>query len=58
VIVIQTERLNLRTWTPDDLAEFMRLTNTPDGMRYLGGVQEQEVYQGLYERILVSQPSA
>jgi RimJ/RimL family protein N-acetyltransferase len=55
VIAIETERLNLRTWRPDDLAEFIRTTNTPEGMRYLGGVQGPEVYQGLYERILLSQ---
>ncbi|MES2253745.1 MAG: GNAT family N-acetyltransferase [Pseudomonadota bacterium] len=55
VIAIETERLRLRTWEPDDLAQFIRLTNTPTGMRYLGGVAGPEIYQGLYERILLSQ---
>jgi RimJ/RimL family protein N-acetyltransferase len=55
MIVIETERLALRTWQPEDLAEFIRLTNTPSGMRHLGGVQGPDVYQGLYERIQLSQ---
>jgi len=55
VIAIETERMRLRTWEPDDLALFVRLTNTPTGMRYLGGVAGPEIYQGLYERILLSQ---
>jgi RimJ/RimL family protein N-acetyltransferase len=54
-VVIETERLALRTWTPHDLPEFIRVTNTPEGMRHLGGVQGPEVYQALYERILLSQ---
>ena len=54
-VVLETGRLVLRTWMPDDLPEFIHVTNTPDGMRYLGGVQGTEVYQGLYERILVCQ---
>jgi RimJ/RimL family protein N-acetyltransferase len=54
-IILETPRLTLRTWTPEDLPQFMRLTNTPLGMAYLGGVQGPEFYQGLYDRIQLSQ---
>jgi RimJ/RimL family protein N-acetyltransferase len=37
-IMIETGRLVLRTWLPEDLPEFIRVTNTPQGMRFLGGV--------------------
>ncbi len=55
MIVIETERLRLRTWEPDDFAQFVRLTNTPAGMQYLGGVAGPDVNQALYERIQLSQ---
>ena len=37
--MIETERLLLRDWTPDDIEPFIRHTNTPAVMRWLGGVQ-------------------
>ena len=38
--MIETERLILRDWREDDVAPFVRHTNTPAVMRWLGGVQE------------------
>lgn len=53
--VIETGRLILRTWAPGDLAEFVRITNTPDVMRHLGGVQGPDVYQAFHDRVVASQ---
>ncbi len=55
MVVIETERLRLRTWTPDDLGEFNRLTNTPVVMAHLGGVAGPEDCQALYDRVLLCQ---
>jgi RimJ/RimL family protein N-acetyltransferase len=48
--MIETERLLLRNWRQADFAEFVRTTNTPAVMRWLGGVKEPEV---LHERLSV-----
>ena len=40
--MIETERLILRPWREEDVAEFARVTNTPAVMEYLGGVQKPE----------------
>jgi RimJ/RimL family protein N-acetyltransferase len=37
-IAVETERLRLRSWDREDLDEFIRVTNTPAVMRWLGGV--------------------
>jgi RimJ/RimL family protein N-acetyltransferase len=37
--MIETERLILRDWTEDDIEPFLRHTNTPAVMRWLGGVK-------------------
>lgn len=39
--MIETERLILRSWTPDDAEPFIRHTNTPAVMRWLGGVRDE-----------------
>ena len=53
---IQTARLTLRDWTEADLAPFLEHTNTPEVMRWLGGVQsEEEVRRRLRARIMVWQ---
>ena len=49
--VAETERLSLRTWEPEDLDEFMRVTNTPAVMRWLGGVWTREAHEAGYQRI-------
>jgi RimJ/RimL family protein N-acetyltransferase len=41
---IQTERLVLRDWTLDDIEPFLRL-NTPEVMRWLGGVKAREALE-------------
>jgi len=38
--VIETERLLLRSWNEGDGAEFARVTNTPEVMEHLGGVED------------------
>ena len=53
--VIETGRLILRAWAPGDLAEFIRITNTPGVMRHLGGVQGPEIYRAFHDRILACQ---
>ena len=50
-VVAETERLRLRTWEVEDRAEFIRHTNTPAVMRWLGGVGNGEVFAAAFERI-------
>ncbi len=50
-IVAETERLRLRTWDREDLDEFIRHTNTPAVMRWLGGVWSREEHAEAFERI-------
>ena len=49
--VAETERLRLRTWDPQNLDEFVRVTNTPAVMRWLGGVWTREAHEAGYQRI-------
>ena len=37
---LETERLRLRSWTEADVEPFLRHTNTPGVMRWLGGVRD------------------
>jgi RimJ/RimL family protein N-acetyltransferase len=41
VAVITTERLFLRSWREEDVEPFIRHTNTPAVMRWLGGVRDE-----------------
>jgi RimJ/RimL family protein N-acetyltransferase len=50
-IACETERLRLRTWTFGDRGEFVRVTNTPSVMQWLGGVQSPENMDAAFERI-------
>lgn len=49
--VAQTERLRLRTWDHEDLDEFVRHTNTPAVMQWLGGVGTQADFEATYDRL-------
>lgn len=49
--IAETERLRLRNWDAADLDEFIRHTNTPAVMRWLGGVWQREKHEAAYERI-------
>ena len=49
--VVETERLRLRSWTPEFKAEFVRRLNTPAVMRWLGGVQDQADCDAGFDRI-------
>lgn len=49
--VAETERLRLRTWEAGDLDEFVRHTNTPAVMRWLGGVWPLEDHARAFDRI-------
>ena len=42
-MTIETDRLRLRDWREEDIEPFIRHTNTPAVMRWLGGVQTDEV---------------
>ena len=50
-IVATTERLVLRTWAEDDIDPFMKATNTPTVMRWLGGVWPREDHEAAFARI-------
>jgi RimJ/RimL family protein N-acetyltransferase len=50
-VVIETERLRLRDWTDADEADFYAVMNTPETMRFLGGVQTTEEWRAAYQRI-------
>jgi len=50
-IIAETERLQLRNWDEADLDEFMRHTNTPAVMRWLGGVWPRDRHEAAFGRI-------
>jgi RimJ/RimL family protein N-acetyltransferase len=51
--VIETERLTLRNWREEDVEPFLRHTNTPAVMRWLGGVTaETEARARIVERLI------
>ena len=50
-VAAETERLRLRTWSDADKAEFVRVTNRPAVMRWLGGVQSEQSMAAAFERI-------
>jgi RimJ/RimL family protein N-acetyltransferase len=49
---LETDRLVLRNWTPDDLERFAQVTNTPAVMRWLGGVMDQAALNATRDRVL------
>ncbi len=53
--MIETERLVLRPWKEEDVPEFVRVTNTPAVMEFLGGVQDPETFQAGCARAQASQ---
>lgn len=48
----ETERLILRDWCDGDWAKFWQGTNTPQVMRWLGGVCDDAKRQGAQDRLL------
>ncbi len=53
--MIGTERLLLRPWEEKDLPEFIRVTNTENVMRHLGGVMGSDYFRSVFERMRASQ---
>lgn len=49
--MIETERLLLRSWHEGDGAEFARVTNTPEVMEHLGGVEDPIALAGTAGRL-------
>ena len=49
---LETPRLILRDWRDEDWAPFLDGTNTPEGMRWLGGVMDAAKQQWQRERLL------
>jgi RimJ/RimL family protein N-acetyltransferase len=47
--MIETARLRLRNWHDGDVPEFIRHTNTPAVMRWLGGVQTEAKMRESFE---------
>ncbi|MBV9931103.1 MAG: GNAT family N-acetyltransferase [Alphaproteobacteria bacterium] len=55
-MTIETPRLIIRDWVEEDLDPFVRHTNTPAVMRWLGGVQDPEELKARWrERVMVWQ---
>ena len=50
-VVATTARLRLRTWDEGDADAFYAIMNHAPVMRWLGGVQTRDQWQGAYERI-------
>lgn len=50
-VIAKTERLLLRNWDEASKAEFVRVTNTPAVMRWLGGVAEPDIIAAAFGRI-------
>ena len=51
--MLETDRLRLRDWRDEDIEPFIRHTNTPAVMRWLGGVQtETEMTDAIRGRIM------
>ncbi len=50
-VAVETERLRLRTWDPEDLDEFILHTNTEPVMRWLGGVRPRDWHEAAFGRI-------
>jgi RimJ/RimL family protein N-acetyltransferase len=52
-VTIETARLRLRDWREEDVEPFVRHTNTPAVMQWLGGVgPEDEVRRKIEERLM------
>ncbi len=49
---IETERLVLRDWRRGDIDRFAELTNTPEVMRWLGGLLDRHDLANLEERVV------
>lgn len=52
---LETERLILRDWSPDDIDRFVEGTNTPAVMRWLGGVLDTAKIDMLESRLMAFQ---
>src|SRR3954451_19319476 len=50
-IVAETERLILRTWKPEDRAEYARHVNTEAVGRFVGGVQSDDEIDAAFGRL-------
>jgi RimJ/RimL family protein N-acetyltransferase len=56
--MIETERLILRNWREEDIGPFIRHTNTPAVMRWLGGVKSAREHRAAFrDRIMRWQES-
>jgi RimJ/RimL family protein N-acetyltransferase len=53
--IAETARLRLRTWDEGDVAPFQAALNTPAVMQWLGGVGDDALYQGLFDRMQACQ---
>jgi RimJ/RimL family protein N-acetyltransferase len=51
--VLQTERLILRDWSEADVEPFIRHTNTPAVMRWLGGVRSEAQLREMIQDVFV-----
>lgn len=49
--MIETERLSLRNWRPEDREPFLSATNTPAVMQWLGGVMSAEDAAAAFDRM-------
>lgn len=49
--IVETERLRLRTWEARDTEAFYAVMNTPEVMRYLGGLQNPAEWAAVVDRL-------
>ncbi|MEO8141682.1 MAG: GNAT family N-acetyltransferase [Sphingomicrobium sp.] len=49
--IATTDRLILRDWQPGDRATFLAHLNSPQVMRWLGGVQDDTTYAAAFDRL-------
>jgi RimJ/RimL family protein N-acetyltransferase len=50
-MVAETQRLRLREWDEADVEPFYRVMNTPEVLKYLGGVQSPQQWRAAAERL-------
>ena len=54
-IIVETARLRLREWDPEDEQRFYEVMNRPEVMQHLGGLQTPEEWHAAYLRVTTFQ---
>jgi ribosomal-protein-alanine N-acetyltransferase len=51
-VILETERLLLRTWTPEDAPAYFRVTSDPEVMRFIGGGVTDQTLEETGQRLV------